>query len=146
MTELTIIRRALHDQGANRKPILLRADRTTLAKRRWRAAAEDGREFGFDLESPLRHGDIFFAEADRKYAMEQLPEEVLEIPVESPEQAARVGWMLGNLHFGVQVLPSALRVIGDSAVLQALHREHLEFRRVTDIFLPLTAATHHHHE
>ena len=146
MTDLTIIRNAAKDQevpGA-RQVVLLRADRATLAKRRWRGIAEDGREFGFDLDHALSHGSRFFADGARQYILEQTPEEVLEIPFDTAEQAARIAWNLGNLHFGVQITASAIRVQQDPAVLQFLAREGIAFRKVNCLFLPLSAAHHHH--
>jgi urease accessory protein len=142
MTELTVIRKMTHDQGDRRMRLL--TDRATLAKRRWRGVAEDGREFGFDLDEPLTHGTTFFAEEDRCYVLEQTPEEVLEIPVATVELAARIGWSLGNLHFGVQVLPEAVRVTDDPAVLQFLQREDVAFRRVKVVFLPLSPGAQSH--
>jgi len=149
MSELTIIRSA----AQNPKPVddfqrvPLRANRATLAKRRWRGVAEDGREFGFDLDEPLTHGVPFFSEAPAAlYVTEQLPEEVLEIPIATLEQAARIAWNLGNLHFGVQVLPEAVRVTNDPAVLQFLAREEIVFRRITCVFLPLSGGGHHSHD
>jgi urease accessory protein len=147
MSDLTIIRaashRPLHQSG--HVHVRLTASRATLAKRRWRGVAEDGREFGFDLDAPLHHGDHFLIEGQAHYLIEQEREEVLEIPVNSIEQAARVAWSLGNLHFGVQVLPQSVRVTPDPAVQQMLAREQISFQRVSCVFLPLSAGAHHHH-
>ena len=147
MAEPTIIQNIPRHCGPHdhRHHVRLLANRATLAKRRWRGVAEDGKEFGFDLDEALAHGAHFFAEGTRHYVLEQTPEEVLEIPIASLEQAAQIGWSLGNLHFGVQVLPGAVRVTEDPAVLQLLVREGITFRRVTCVFLPLSAAAHHRH-
>ena len=147
MSGLTIIQSIPHLHGVSgpHQHIDLRVDRATLAKRRWRGTAEDGREFGFDLAEPIHHGAPFFADGDTSYVIEQKPEEVLEIAVTAPEEAARVGWNLGNLHFPVQVLDGAVRVQDDSAVLQLLQRQGIAFTRVTCVFLPLSAGVHGHH-
>jgi urease accessory protein len=146
MSELTLIQKLPHHHGhhGHHHHVRLKADRTTLAKRRWRGVAEDGREFGFDLDETLGHGTHFFAEGETHYVLEQAPEEVLEIGVTTLEQAARIAWSLGNLHFGVQVLPDAVRVTEDPAVLQLLAREHIAFKRVSCVFQPLSAGAHHH--
>jgi urease accessory protein len=146
MTELTVIRRAAHchAHGGHHSHVRLSASRTTLAKRRWRGVAEDGREFGFDLDEALSHGAHFFAEGSTHYVLDQSPEEVLEIPVTTLEEAARVAWNLGNLHFGVQVLPTVVRVTEDPAVLQFLSREKIAFKKVNCVFQPLSAGAHHH--
>ena len=143
MSELTVIRGKTRVQGECDVPLV--AHRTTLMKRRWRGTAEDGREFGFDLEKPLGHGAAFFADGETRYVIEQSPEEVLEIAVGTVEEAARVAWNLGNLHFGVQVLANAVRVTEDPAVLQFLEREKINFRRVIGVFLPLSTGASHHH-
>jgi urease accessory protein len=147
MTELTLIQNNPHPHGiyGHHTHVQLRVDRVTLAKRRWRGVAEDGKEFGFNLDEAINHGAHFFASGEAYYVIEQAPEEVLEIPVTSIEQAARVAWSLGNLHFGVQVLPGAVRVTEDPAVLQLLARENIAYKRVSCVFLPLSAGAHHHH-
>jgi len=145
MSALTIIQKASHSHThGSHSHIHLPADRATLAKRRWRGVAEDGREFGFDLHETLAHGNHFHHEGDKCYTIQQTPETVLEIPVTTLEQAARVAWSLGNLHFGVQVLTASVRVTEDPAVLQLLTREGIAFQRVTCVFQPLSAAAHHH--
>ena len=147
MSELTIIRGVLaQNHSHHHHHVRLIVPRATLAKRRWRGVAEDGKEFGFDLDRPLLHGSCFFAEGTRQYIVEQEPEEVLEIPIATAEQAARIAWSLGNLHFGLQILPDAIRVMEDSAVLQLFARDEIEFKKVTCVFLPLSAVSHHHHD
>jgi urease accessory protein len=147
MTDLTIIREGLQDHitGEDHHQVRLIADRLTLTKRRWRGAAEDGRKFGFDLEGPLIHGTSFLLEENRLYVIEQKAEVVLEIPLTSLEQAAQVAWGLGNLHFGIQVLPRIIRVKEDPAALAFLERQATTHRRTTCVFQPLSARTHHHH-
>ena len=146
MSELTLIQNLPHhhDHHGEHSHVKLLAHRTTLAKRRWRGTAEDGHEFGFDLDVTLSHGAHFWQKDETSYVIEQMPEEVLEIAVVTTEQAARVAWNLGNLHFGVQVVPGAVRVTEDPAVLQLLLREGIPFKRVTCVFLPLSAGAHSH--
>jgi urease accessory protein len=147
MTDLTLIRELPHhhETEENFRRLALRADRVTLAKRRWRGVAENGREFGFDLATPLGHGDCFFVDGETRYFIEQQPEAVLEIPVVTPEEAARIAWNIGNLHFGIQVLPTSLRVVDDPAIVQMLTREGVAFQRHTEVFLPLSSGGGHHH-
>jgi urease accessory protein UreE len=146
MPELILIHKAIHPHALQGESgsVRLAASRSTLTKRRWRGVAQDGKVFGFDLDAPLGHGIHFHTEGATRYVLEQLPEEVLEIPVTTLEAAARVAWNLGNLHFGAQVLPGSLRVMEDPAVIQFLSRESLPFQRVSCIFLPLSAGAHHH--
>lgn len=148
MTELTIVCHSLSSREiqTETRQIKLLADRATLAKRRWRGVAEDGREFGFDLTEPLSRGDRFFCDEKSDYVLEQTPEEVLEIPIATAEEAARIAWSLGNLHFAVQVLPHAVRVKEDPAVLHLLAREKIPHQKITCVFHPLSASAHHHHD
>jgi urease accessory protein len=134
-----------HAEDDEALPVALRADRHTLAKRRWRAKATDGREFGFDLATPLAHSACFFLDGKTRYVIEQQPEAVLEIPIATPEDAARLGWQIGNLHLLVQVLPAVLRVADDPAAAQMLAREGIAFQRHDAVFQPLAAGAAHHH-
>ena len=53
------------------RSIPLIVERRVLAKRRWRGKAEDGTDFGFDLDVPLRHGICFHTENQKKYVISQ---------------------------------------------------------------------------
>jgi len=147
MTDLILIRELPHhhETDENFRRLVLRADRVTLAKRRWRGVAEDGREFGFDLAAPLSHDGCFFVDGEVRYVIEQQPEAVLEIPIATSEESARIAWNIGNLHFGIQVLPASLRVVDDPAIAQMLTREGVAFQRHTEVFLPLSSGGGHHH-
>ena len=126
----------------------LRVDRTTLAKRRWRGVAEDGAEFGFDLEQPIRDGAAFFEGDGHVYTIAQQPEDLYEITPRDAAHAARVGWMIGNLHFPIGIEGNAVLAPADSAVRQLLEREQVDFAPVRGVFRPLASAGghHHHHE
>src|ERR1051326_8023650 len=101
----------------------LSADRLTLAKRRWRARAAAGREFGLDLAEPLRHGDVFFETATHGYWIAQFPEPVLRVDLASPGQAARMAWHIGNLHFPIMPGDGFVLVEDDLALRQMFARE-----------------------
>ncbi len=124
--------------------VAVRADRRTLAKTRWRAQAEDGTEFGFDLARPLRHGAAVFQNGRTRYVIEQRAEPLLRVTVSDPTTAARLGWMIGNLHFPAQVRDGGIFVEADPAVRQMLEREDIAFEETEGIFQPLHAGGHHH--
>lgn len=125
--------------------IELSADRLTLAKRRWRGRAADGREFGFDLEHPLQHGDLFFETSTHCYAIVQTAEPVLRVSCSSPDQAARIAWQIGNLHFQLMLGGDFLLVEDDIALRQMLERDHVDFSATSAVFQPLAGAAGHHH-
>lgn len=111
-------------------------------KRRWRATAPDGTDFGFDLESRLTHGCVFFQTPAADYVILQKPELVYEIPVTTAEFGALVGWKVGNLHFPVQVLPDRIRILHDSAITQLFEREKWPVSEVEVIFNPMRVVPH----
>ncbi len=123
---------------------ILKVDRLRLAKRRWRGFAEDGEEFGFDLEYPLRDGTFFFHSETRSYAIEQQTEPVIDIVCpENASDSARLGWVLGNLHFPIEIHPGKLRVCDDQAIRQLLLRENYTYSLVDAVFQPLSGAHSH---
>jgi urease accessory protein len=131
--------------ATGKKLVVLKADRFTLAKRRWRGLAEDGADFGFDLEHPLKHGNIFFHGDDSDYRIEQTPEQVLRIPILSGTQSARIAWQIGNLHFPIAISDHYILAEDDLAVRQMLTREKILFTETTELFQPLLAVTGHGH-
>src|SRR5271166_135133 len=118
------------------REILLPIDRLTLAKRRWRGAAEDGREFGFDLAAPLHDRAPFFQTNAATYVIAQQPEPVLEIPLSTPEASARLAWLIGNLHFTLQLTNGVIRIPDDSALRQMLDREQIPYTTASRVFHP----------
>jgi len=135
----------VHAPAKGKKAVRIRLDRRTLAKRRFRAAAEDGAEFGFDLPQPLKHGD-FFHETDAKaYQILQAPETTLRIVPEDLAQAALYGWMIGNMHFPAAFETGAILAEDDPAVRQMLERAHIPYTEYEAIFQPPSRSAHHHH-
>ena len=115
----------------------LRAERLQVAKRLWRAPAVDGREFGFELASPLKHGDTFFETETHRYVLRQLPESVVEISLEmAPSAAAGIGWAVGNLHLELQSEPTRLLAPDEPAVRALLERLQVPYRRTEAVFRP----------
>ena len=105
--------------------ISLSVERRVLAKRRWRGQAQDGTDFGFDLETPLRNGVCFHMEEDRNYVIDQKPEAVFRVPYSNQKEAAHLAWQVGNLHFPAQFKDSYLMVEGDLSVRLMLERNQI---------------------
>ncbi|MGB8168329.1 MAG: hypothetical protein WCF18_12600 [Chthoniobacteraceae bacterium] len=145
---MEIIHGPATDADVSAPRVRLAVDRLTLAKRRWRGVAEDGREFGFDLTTPLRDGDTFFTEAAASYVIAQKYEPVLEVSVTEAAladgaQAARMGWLIGNLHFQIEVTEEVIRVVDDPAVRQMFEREGIAFTPCKRVFHPLSGGHQH---
>jgi urease accessory protein len=122
--------------------IVLAVERRQFLKRRWRGVAEDGTEFGFDLESRLVDGGVIFQQDGKDYLVRQLPEAVYEVPFENPAHAALVAWKVGNLHLPAEILPDRLRVLHDEAMKNLLDREGWTFSEPVVLFQPLKAMAH----
>ena len=122
--------------------IVLAVERRQFLKRRWRGVAEDGTEFGFDLESRLADGCVIFQQGGKDYLVRQLTETVYEVPFESADHAALVAWKVGNLHLPAQILPDRLRVLHDEAMKSLLDREGWMFSEPVVLFQPLKAMAH----
>ncbi len=122
--------------------VVLAAERRQFLKRRWRGIAEDGTEFGFDLQSRLTDGGVIFQKSDRDYIVRQLPEIVYQVSCKTPAQAALVGWKVGNLHLPAQIVENAILVLHDQAMTQLLEREVWDYSEPEVIFTPMKAVAH----
>jgi urease accessory protein len=123
-------------------------ERLVLAKRRWRGVAEDGVEFGFALEHPLRDGEAVFATETALYVVAQKYEPVLELRIADcglriASDAARLGWIIGNLHFPLQIDGEVVRVEDDVALQQLFEREGIPYVACKRVFHPLSGGHRH---
>lgn len=119
------------------REVALRVARRTLAKRYWRATAEDGVEFGFEVSAPLKDGETIWQAVDVRYVIRQEPEPVLEISLNvTPAAAAGIGWAVGNLHLELSAEPARLLAPDEPAVRQLLGRIAVPFTSATAIFRP----------
>lgn len=141
---LTIVRQALSPATVPDQRIAISADRWQLAKTRWRAQAVDGRDFGFELAAPLRHGDVVFADDSRAYVIDQKTEPVLVVHAHGHDSAS-LGWAVGNLHQPLQVSGHDLVVPDDPALRQLFNQQNIPFREDVRRFEPLRAVIGHHH-
>ena len=121
---------------------VLFAERRQFLKRRWRAVAEDGCEFGFDLETRLTDGCVVFHGSGFDYIVRQLPETVYRIEACTAAHSALVGWKVGNLHLPAQILDDAILVLHDEAMAQLLEREGWAYSEPEVIFVPMKAMAH----
>jgi urease accessory protein len=117
--------------------VAVRVDRQKLAKRLWRAVADDGAEFGCDLDVPLSPGDTVYQNERVRYVVTQAPEAVLEVRLDLPASAAAgVGWAIGNLHLEFMSEPDRLLTLDEKAVRQLLDRIGIAYRETTAVFRP----------
>jgi len=117
--------------------VAVSVERQKLAKRIWRGAADDGLEFGFELNAPLKDGDTIWQTSIARYVIRQLPEAVLEISLDvAPSAAAGIGWAIGNLHLELSAESKRLLTADEPAVRQLLERLKVPFTPTTALFRP----------
>ncbi|MBC8244120.1 MAG: urease accessory protein UreE [Verrucomicrobia bacterium] len=135
---MQLVRQSIEASEAELPEVELVADRFKLQKRRWRGAAEDGADFGFELAEPLGHGAVFYESATHRYRIRQTPEPVLAIRLAGDAiEAAETGWQIGNLHMPVQVAADEIRVGDDPAVCQLFTSMGIAFEIKDEIFQPM---------
>jgi urease accessory protein len=122
--------------------IVLHAERRQFLKRRWRGIADDGTEFGFDLDERLVDGCVIHHSAGTDYIVRQTPELVYRIPFQSPAQAALVAWKTGNLHMPAQICADAILVLHDDAMRNLIEREGWAYSEIEILFTPMKAVPH----
>jgi len=134
---LQLIQAPVAQPDSSLPEIAVQAERLKLAKRLWRGAAEDGMEFGFELNAPLKDGDVVRQTSIARYVIRQLPEAVLEISLEiAPSAAAGIGWAIGNLHLELSAESTRLLAPDEPALRQLLDRLKVPFKPTTAIFRP----------
>lgn len=132
---MLIIYAPLADSDPGLPEVALRVGRRTLAKRLWRGVAEDGVEFGFELETPLRHGSAFCQTSEVRYVIAQEPEPVLEIALDLPSSAvAGIGWVVGNLHLEFSSEATRLLTPDEPAARQLFERIQISYRPIIAVF------------
>ncbi len=132
-----LVQAPLPASEAHLPEVAIRVDRQRLAKRRWRAAAEDGTDFGFELAAPLSHGDVAAVTDAARYIIRQAAEPVLEIPLDvAPDAAAVIGWAVGNLHFAIEAQATRLLAPDDPGLRQALDRLGIHYHAASEVFQP----------
>jgi urease accessory protein len=142
---MQLIRQSIDHAHHHVPEIALKVSRQMLAKRRWRARAQDGTDFGFELDAPLKHADLIFQNSKAAYVIDQEPERVLLVRFGTCKEAATVAWQIGNLHFPIAVMDGGLLVEDDLAIRQMLERQQIPFTEVQEVFQPLRAARSHQH-
>ena len=134
---LELIKAAVEIPNLALPEIAVQTDRFTLAKRLWRGRSDDGTEFGFELDTPLKSGQTIFQSQSARYVVRQSEEPVLEISLDvAPSAAAGIGWAIGNLHLELSAEPMRLLAPDEPAVRQLLTRLNVPFTPTTTVFRP----------
>ena len=122
--------------------VVLTAERRQFLKRRWRGIAEDGTEFGFDLQTRLIDGCVIFHAENKDFVVRQQVETVYEVSLKNTSTAAHIGWKIGNLHLPAEIFSDRIRVLHDDAMRQLLEREDWNFTEPQVVFTPMKSMAH----
>lgn len=134
---MILVRSPMRDVDGRLPQIAVRLDRQKLARRLWRAVADDGTDFGVEVDVPLRHGDVIWATPESRYVIRQAAEPLLEISIEVPaDQAAVIGWAVGNMHFVIEAQARCILAPDDPGLRQALERIGIAYRPISAVFEP----------
>ena len=115
--------------------VLVKVDRHTLYKRRWRATAENGDDLAVNLDAPVGDGAFLDGGEGRVFKIVQSEEEIIAIPLPAaPEMAAKVGWFLGNQHLPVEVTKEEIILEKVNTLRASLKRIGIPFREGKQVF------------
>jgi urease accessory protein len=120
-------------QGRNL--VVVKVDRHTLYKRRWRAVAENGTELAVDLDAAVYDGTLLQTSTGEVYQVEQIAEDVMVIPLpQSAEMGAKLGWYLGNQHLPVEVRSDEIILEKMATLAASLDRIGIPYTSRHDVF------------
>jgi urease accessory protein UreE len=123
----------------------------TWEQRRWmrgRFTTERGRKIGIALPTGtiLPHGTILYVAADWYLKIEAAIEPVLEISPADYDEAVKIAFEVGNLHFPLALEESKILVPDDMVMVRLMERLRASWERRQAIFDPIGSAQLHQHE
>ena len=81
-----------------------------MQRTRMSAVAQDGTEFGINVDAPLKDGDVLCELDDKRYVVRIRATEVITVPVDSMERMGKLCYELGNRHLSIRVRPDSVSV------------------------------------
>jgi urease accessory protein UreE len=127
-------------------------DKLVLAweERRWmrgRFTTAQGRKIGIALPTgtTLAHGTILYVGADWYLKIEAAVEAVLEILPADCNQAVKIAFEVGNLHFPMALDENKILVPDDKAMVRLMERLDVRWERRKAIFDPIGNTQLHPH-
>ena len=114
--------------------------------------ADDGTEFGVQIDENLSDGDVLAVTTDKIYAVRIKKSKLVHIPVQTMTEMGRLGFELGNRHLSLQIASDCITIPFDAPTFEYLVRLGFNPRIVEDVFADYIVckahgATHgHSHE
>jgi len=120
----------------------------TWEQRRWmrgRFTTESGREIGLALPTGthVEPGQVMWIGSDWYLTMGAAREPVLAIVAGDWQNAVRIAFEVGNLHFPIGVDADRLLVPDDSAMIQLLNRIGARWEKCSAVFQPIGKGSPH---
>jgi urease accessory protein len=120
----------------------------TWEQRRWmrgRFTTERGREIGVALPTgvQIEPGQVMWIGPDWYLTMEAANEPLLVIHIADRQEAIRVAFEIGNLHFPLAIAGEKLLVPDDSAMTQLLGRIGVPWNKCMAAFQPIGKGSPH---
>lgn len=120
----------------------------TWEQRRWmrgRFTTESGREIGIALPTGIQiePGQVIWIGSDWYLIMSAATEPLLAVRPADREQAIRIAFEVGNLHFPLALAGENLLVSDDSAMSQLLRRLGVSWQRCSLAFQPIGKGSPH---
>jgi urease accessory protein UreE len=122
----------------------------TWEQRRWmrgRFTTGQGRKIGIALPTgtTLAHGTILYVGADWYLKIEAAVEALLEILPADCNQAVKIAFEIGNLHFPLALDENKILVPDDKAMVRLMERLDVRWQRRQAIFAPIGNTQLHQH-
>src|SRR5215470_4784890 len=120
----------------------------TWEQRRWmrgRFTTERGREIGVALPTgvQIEAGQIMWIGPDWYLTLEAASEPLLRIDAGDRQEAIRIAFEVGNLHFPLAIAGESLLVPDDSALTQLLGRIGVRWEKCRAAFEPIAKGSPH---
>ena len=111
---------------------------------RIKKTADDGRELGIAIPGGVNEGDILM-EDESVYVVRVLPTDLTEIRFHSAEEAARIGFELGNRHLPLKIEHERILTPHDEPTMRHMLHLGFEARAFTGCFSGFTVCRAHGH-
>lgn len=117
-------------------------------KRRCLMKTDKGDEFLLNLDRPviLKEGDLLQLNDGRLVAVKAADEDVLDLQTENKDLLIQLAWILGNMHFPIEICSNCLRIRYDHVLENDLKSFDITLARRKAPFVPLISRQKHIHE
>lgn len=113
-------------------------------KRLYRVAA-DGTCFGLAVSGGIKEGDILYETEKARYVVSLAECSLLSVEIRTMEEAARVGFELGNRHLSLKIFPDHILIPYDRPTHEYLLKKDFNVSMITGRFDNFIVCHAHEH-